>query len=185
MLCPVFVSSTSGLLIRTSGARKHIACWFPWERGRPARCCRIRTASTWAGRPRSRGEASVLNARALDRTCGDPADEDADDDGDNTASDVDDLRDRRCSSSCRLRRRAAGEDECRRGRNDAEEGGQDVAPERDRGQSERVVHPREGEDDREADEEDDLHPFIRDGAIECAKLLVALRHLLDAFAHDC
>src|SRR5947208_339786 len=126
MLWPVFANSTSGLLIRNL------------RRGRAYRYC----------------SPLLIDAGAPDRTRGDPADEDADDDGDDAAGDVDDLRDVARCARCRLRRGAAGEDECHRRRDDAEEGGEDVAPKRNRGQAEREVDVREREDDREPNEED-------------------------------
>src|SRR3954451_21007113 len=101
MLWPVFVSSTSGLLIRNL------------RRAKAYRYC-----------------SPLLNkARAPNRFARYPSDEHADDDGDDAAADVDGLRDAAGSARHGLRRGAAVEYECGRRRNDAEEGGEDVTPE--------------------------------------------------------
>src|SRR3954453_10614299 len=103
MLWPVFVSSTSGLLIRNL------------RRVKAYRYC----------------SPLLIKAGAANRFARYPSDEHAHDDGDDAAGDVNDLGDVAGSARYGLRRSAAGEHECCRRRNDAEERREDVAPERD------------------------------------------------------
>src|SRR5258707_11850098 len=109
-----------------------------------------------------------LDPRVMNGPRGNSGDEDRDRESDDGTGDRDDRL--RRVLRCELRARGTEPDEGDGAREDAGDGGENVAAVPDAGQAESVVHEEKGKNGRQANQRDDLGPLPGDGAVDGQEL---------------